>query len=163
VLAALTAPARAAAQSVDPRVDISKAVWHDWIFLGLGPASVNREGAVAVDAGFWTTHDRLAFSLRGVYASRFFEVGDAHDVSALIGFRPPLGPHVDLVAGVGGGVSGGHTPYSEVISARPVLSFDVQLNLNYQIVGIALDTFAATGRSHRYAGFGLALALGDFR
>jgi hypothetical protein len=108
-------------------------------------------------------HAQLAFSVRGVFASRVFEVGDAHDVSALVGYRPPLGPHVELVAGVGPGVSGGHTRYSEAISNRPVLAFGAQLNLNYQIVGIALDAFAGVGRSHRYSGVGLALALGEFR
>src|SRR5262249_8801995 len=127
--------------------------------------TVNHDGAGSVDLGFWTTHNRLAFSVRGVFAvAGVFDVSsDVRDVSALVGYHPPLGPHVDFAARVGPGVIGGHTRYSEVISQRPVLAFGAQLNLNYQIVGIALDAFAGVGRSHRYFGVGLALALGEFR
>ncbi|MGH7619833.1 MAG: hypothetical protein ACREPM_21685, partial [Gemmatimonadaceae bacterium] len=131
--------------------------------LALGPGASNGETQLAGDISVWVTRDQLAFSVRDAGVSRFLETGDVVDISVLAGFHPRSEAHLDFVIAGGLGISRGHHIGGAVLSTAPVAAFNTQLNLNYRVVGAALDGFAAVGPSRSYYGVGLALALGWFR
>jgi hypothetical protein len=137
--------------------------WKSWLSLSVGPAAVNGEGHASATIGLWVTHDEYAFAVRGVGASRLFEVGDAGDISVLAGLHPLRSRHADGVVLAGVGVSSGHSSTTgESLGREPVFAGSAQLNFNYVAVGIGVDAFVGVGPTRRYYGVGLALALGAF-
>jgi len=154
------AATRALAQT---RPVADSAQWRTWVSLSLGPATANGASRVGGAIGLWATRGPIAFSLRDVDASRFFDPGDVGDVSALAGVHPIRESHADLVVLAGIGESYGHDFGGGNLEHEPVLAASAQLNLNYVLVGIGLDGFAAVGSGRRYYGAGVALAVGWFR
>ncbi len=159
--APLAAP-RAFAQS-RPTVSASPEQRKTWVSLSLGPATANGQGRLGGMIALWTTKGPLAFSLRDVAASRFLETGDVGDLSFLAGIHPVRESHADVVLLAGIGESYGHEIGGANMEHEPVVAASAQLNLNYVLVGVGIDGFAAVGSGRNYFGAGLALAVGWFR
>jgi hypothetical protein len=137
--------------------------WKMWGSISLGPGNADGRARLAGNAALWLTRDRLAIWVREASASRVLDPGDVGDVSVLVGIHPHVTPHVDFVAGVGAGMSLGHDNTGAVTRRESVLATGAQLNLNYRVVGLAIDGFAGFGNSSSYYGVGLGLAFGWFR
>jgi hypothetical protein len=133
------------------------------VSLSLGPATANGASRVGAMIGLWATRGPIAFSIRDVDASRLFDPGDLGDVSFLAGIHPIREAHADVVLLAGIGESYGHDFSGGNIEHEPVLVASGQLNLNYVLVGVGLDGFAAVGSGRHYFGAGVAVAVGWFR
>jgi hypothetical protein len=136
--------------------------WKAWASLSLGPAAVDGEGHVGAMAALWATRGPLAFSVRGVGASRIFEAGDAGDISLLAGFHTLRARHADAVVLAGIGEGFGHDFSGGNLVREPVLAGSAQLNFNYVLIGAGLDAFVGVGATRRYYGVGFAFAVGAF-
>jgi hypothetical protein len=155
-----TTPAPVAINSADQHVKI-------WASLSVGTINVksheanvpfpHQGGALSL----WATRGNLAASIRA--AGTNSEVGPGTgDVSVLVGVHAAPVHHVDAVAAIGVGQSTGQR-YPTNFATEPVFAASAQANLNFYVVGVGIDTFAAIGSTRRYAGFGLMLDLGWFR
>jgi hypothetical protein len=133
------------------------------VSLSLGPAAASGAGPVGGMIALWTARGPVAFSIRDVGAARFFEPGDVGDISFLAGIHPVKESHADVVLLAGIGDSYGHDFTGANLEHEPVLAASAQLNLNYVLVGVGLDGFAAVGSGRKYCGAGLAVAVGWFR
>jgi hypothetical protein len=124
---------------------------------------VNGDARLAGNFALWVTRDRLAIWVRDAGASRFLDPGDTGDISILSGIHPRTVSHVDFVAGVGLGWSLGHDDAGRELQRTPVLALGTQLNVNYRVIGLVLDGFAAAGNSRSYYGVCLGVGVGWFR
>jgi hypothetical protein len=161
VFFSLLASRGVAAQSRVPRD--SGDVWQVWGSLALGPGNAGGNQRVAGDLALWVTHDQLAVWVRDAGTSRLLEPGDLGDFSVLAGIHPRSESHVDFIAGVGLGMSLGHANDGAVLERKPVLAGGAHFNVNYRVIGVAIDAFGAAGNARSYYGIGVGLALGVFR
>jgi hypothetical protein len=134
-----------------------------WLSLSLGPGTDHGDGRLAGMIALWTARGPLAFSIRSAGASRFLDPGDVGDISFLVGVHPVRESHADVVLLAGIGDSYGHDFGGGNLVHEPVIAVSAQANLNYVLVGIGLDGFAALGSGRKYAGAGLAFAVGWFQ
>jgi len=160
--ATLALPAPSALAQSRPSASASAESRRTWLSLSLGPATANGDGRLGGMIALWTARGPLAFSIRSAGASRFLDPGDVGDVSFLAGIHAGQS-HADAVLLGGIGDSYGHDFSGGNISHEPVVAVSGQLNLNYVLVGIGLDGFAAIGSGRKYGGVGLALAVGWFQ
>jgi hypothetical protein len=142
---------------------VADSAWRTWVSLSLGPATANGASRVGGMIGLWATRGPIAFSIRDVDASRLFDPGDLGDVSFLAGIHRVRESHADVVLLAGIGESYGHDFTGGDLEHEPVVVASAQLNLNYVLVGVGLDGFAAIGSGRHYFGAGVAAAVGWFR
>ncbi len=165
MLATLACARTAKAQSAASKPSSSQPV-KVWTSLDVGQINVTSHETAAPfpqqagELSLWATRGPLAGSVRA--AGTLSEVGPgAGDVSVLVGVHAAPVRHIDAVAAIGVGQSGG-SQASQNFATEPVLAASAQVNLNFYVIGLSIDAFGAIGSTRHYAGLGVGLGLGWF-